>query len=327
MGKAGRFVCIFTPYVLTIASLISLVIVGLGCTDNGTNSIRDLYFFRADLRDINGSAPIQQNAVSDVLDDLNLSVDDGDISAALDEVQKYFRIPDFYNIGLFGYCEGNVTSNDNYRVSNCSSPKVEFWFDPAKVWNLDTLGLQNALPKDVDDALDVYRNVSKWMSVAYIIAFAATGLELLLGITAIFSRWGSCVTTLIAIAAFLFTAAASATSTAMFAVVSGVFNDKIKPYGIEGHMGRNIYVATWLATAFSLAGALFWAISSCCCSGRSPYNHRHGRNRGMTAEKAPYTYEAVGSGYPSPQQPYTTAAPQYPHAPQRTTSYEPFRHV
>ncbi|KAL4871406.1 hypothetical protein BDV12DRAFT_164238 [Aspergillus spectabilis] len=328
MGKGGRIVCIVTPYLLTIAALVCLIIVGLGSTDNGTDSLRDLYFFRADLRDINGSQPIQ-SSVSDVLDDLNISVDDGDIGAALDEVQKYFNIPDFYNIGLLGYCEGNVTSNNNYRVSNCSSPKAEFWFDPVDVWNLKTLGLQNALPDDVQDALNVYKNVSKWMFVAYVIAFAATALELLLGITAIFSRWGSCVTTLIAIAAFLFTAAASATSTAMFAVVSGVFNDKIKPYGIEGHMGRNIYVATWLATAFSLAAALFWAISSCCCSGRSPYNHRHGRNRGgVTAEKAPYSYEAIGGGYAhSPQPPFNTTAAQYPSAPQRTTSYEPFRHV
>ncbi|KAL4918960.1 SUR7/PalI family-domain-containing protein [Aspergillus aurantiobrunneus] len=326
MGKAGRFVCIFTPYVLTIAALVCLIVVGLGSTDNGNNSLRELYFFRADLRDLNSSTPIQ-NGVSDALQELNLSVDDGDISAALDQVQQYFNIPDFYNIGLFGYCEGNVTSSDAYQVSNCSSPKAEFWFNPVEVWNLESLGLQNALPSDVQDALNVYKNVSKWMSIAYIIAFAATGLEILLGITAIFSRWGSCVTTLIAMTAFLFTAAASVTSTAMFSVVTGVFNDKIKPYGIEGSMGRNIYAATWLATAFSLAAALFWAISSCCCSGRSPYNHRHGRNRGgITAEKAPYTYEPVGSPYPSPQPPFHNSAPQY-QAPDRTTSYEPYRHV
>ncbi|KAL4973899.1 SUR7/PalI family-domain-containing protein [Aspergillus desertorum] len=326
MGKGGRIICIFTPYVLTVAALICLIVVGLGSTDNGTDSLRDLYFFRADLRDLNSSTPIQ-NSVSSVLDDLNITVSDGDLSSALEEVQQYFNIPDFYNIGLFGYCQGNVTSSDNYRVSNCSSPDAQFWFDPVDVWNLKTLGLQNAIPDDLQHALNVYKNVSKWMCIAYIIAFAATGLEILLGITAIFSRWGSCVTTLVAIAAFLFTAAASATSTAMFVVISGVFNDEIKPYGIDGHMGRNIYAATWLATAFSLAAALFWAISSCCCSGRSPYNHRHGRNRGgITAEKAPYTYEPVGDAYPSPQPPFHASAPHYP-AQQRPTAYEPFRHV
>lgn len=328
MGKGGRLICIFTPYVLTIAALICLIIVGLGSTDNGTDSIRDLYFFRADLSQLNSSAPIQ-NDLQGALDEFNIQVDDGDISAALDKVQEYFNIPDFYNIGLFGYCQGNITNSNTYKVSNCSSPKTEFYFDPIEIWNLKKMGLENALPDDVGKALNIYKNVSKWMSVAYIIAFAATALELLLGITAIFSRWGSCVTTLIAITAFLFTAAASATSTAMFTVVAGVFNEQIKPYGIEGSMGKNIYAATWIATAFSLAAALFWAISSCCCSGRSPYNHRHGRNRGgITAEKAPYTYEPVGSPYPSqsPQPPFHPSAPGY-HAPQRTTSYEPYRHV
>ncbi|KAL4960138.1 SUR7/PalI family-domain-containing protein [Aspergillus stella-maris] len=326
MGKAGRVVCIFTPYLLTIAALVCLIFVGLSSTSSGSGTTKDLYFFRADLRDLNASSTVS-DTVSDALSDLNIQVDDGDISTALDEVQKYFNIPDFYNIGLFGYCQGNVTSNDEYKVTNCSSPDAQFWFNPTEIWNLDRLGLENAIPDDLQDALNVYKNVSKWMSIAYIIAFAATGLEILLGITAIFSRWGSCITTLIAIAAFLFTAAASATATAMFAVISGVFNDKIKPYGIEGDMGRNIYAATWLATAFSLAAALFWAISSCCCSGRSPYNHRHGRNRGgITAEKAPYTYEPVGD-YPNPQPPFHhNAAPGY-QAPNHTTSYEPYRHV
>ncbi|KAL4804788.1 SUR7/PalI family-domain-containing protein [Aspergillus unguis] len=325
MGKAGRVVCIFTPYVLTIASLICLIIVALGSTNNGTDSIRDLYFFRADLQNLNGSATVQ-NEVSSALSDLNINVDDGDLGAALDEVQNYFNIPDFYNIGLFGYCEGNITSNNDYKVSNCSHPEAQFWFNPVDIWNLKSLGLENAIPDDLQDALNVYKNVSKWMCVAYIIAFAATALEILLGITAIFSRWGSCVTTLVSIAAFLFTAAASATSTAMFAVIRGVFNDKIKPYGIEGDMGSNIYAATWLATAFSLAAALFWAVSSCCCSGRSPYNHRHGRNRGgITAEKAPYTYEPVGDAYPSPHPPFHPNTPHY-NAPQ-ATAYEPYRHV
>jgi hypothetical protein len=99
-------------------------------------------------------------------------------------------------------------------------------------------------------------------------------------------------------------------------------------------MGKNIYVATWLAVAFSLAGSLFWIISSCCCSGRSPY-HGSSKTRGVTAEKAPYTYEPLG-----PQANQTPAAfgnTSYPPPPahgnqvpmqnMRNNAYEPFRHV
>lgn len=46
MGKAGRVACIFTPYVLTIASLICIIFVGLGCTKSSSNTLNDLYFMR-----------------------------------------------------------------------------------------------------------------------------------------------------------------------------------------------------------------------------------------------------------------------------------------
>ena len=56
MGKAGRIACIFTPYVLTVASLICLILVGLGCTNKNSSSLNNLYFFRVStLRDPNVS--------------------------------------------------------------------------------------------------------------------------------------------------------------------------------------------------------------------------------------------------------------------------------
>lgn len=46
MGKAGRIACIFTPYVLTIASLICIIMVGLGCTKASSSTLNNLYFIR-----------------------------------------------------------------------------------------------------------------------------------------------------------------------------------------------------------------------------------------------------------------------------------------
>jgi hypothetical protein len=46
MGKAGRVACIFTPYVLTIASLICIIMVGLGCTKASSSTLNNLYFMR-----------------------------------------------------------------------------------------------------------------------------------------------------------------------------------------------------------------------------------------------------------------------------------------
>lgn len=49
MGKGGRVACIFTPYVLTVVSLICLIFVGLGCTDAKSKTRNDLYFMQVRL--------------------------------------------------------------------------------------------------------------------------------------------------------------------------------------------------------------------------------------------------------------------------------------
>jgi len=52
MGKAGRFACILTPMLLTLASLICIVLVLIGQLSSGSNKApstalgRDLYFFK-----------------------------------------------------------------------------------------------------------------------------------------------------------------------------------------------------------------------------------------------------------------------------------------
>jgi hypothetical protein len=112
----------------------------------------------------------------------------------------------------------------------------------------------------------------------------------------------------------------------MFATVTGAFNENLKSYGMHGSMGKNIYVTTWLAVAFSLGAALFWMLSTCCCSGRSPYNHKN-TPRGVTAEKTPYTYEPLGPQAHTTPYNNTSYPPPPPPAQNRTNAYEPFRHI
>lgn len=46
MGKAGRIACIFTPYALTIGALVSLIFVGLGCTNSDSGTLNNIFYFR-----------------------------------------------------------------------------------------------------------------------------------------------------------------------------------------------------------------------------------------------------------------------------------------
>ena len=101
------------------------------------------------------------------------------------------NVKDFYSIYLWNYCSGD--GNDKFDF--CSKRQAYFWFNPIKAWGLEDSGAQEAFPKQLKDGLKAYQAVAKWMFVAYVVALVATIAELIVGISAIFSRWGSFCTT------------------------------------------------------------------------------------------------------------------------------------
>ncbi|KAL9621131.1 MAG: hypothetical protein Q9160_004382 [Pyrenula sp. 1 TL-2023] len=296
MGKGGRIACIFTPFGLTIATAA------------------DLSNFHADPN-------------LDVIKGTN--IDNALLNTALKDLKTDLKVGNYYSVFLQNYCKSDtkLTSDHNSKAF-CSHRKAEFWFNPVEVWGLNNTGVdtQKLFPKELNNGLKAYKTVSKWMYIAYACALATTIVELVVGLFAICSRWGSFFTTLFSAFSFLFTAAASITATALFSVLGGAFNTALKPYGIKGSIGRQMMITTWLAVAFSLGASFFWTLSVCCCSGRSPYSKdayndrkgggmkmptmsgglggiagKFGRGRGgskrVKVEKTPYTYERVESPY------------------------------
>lgn len=191
------------------------------------------------------------------------------LGGALEAAKQALDMKDYYTIYLRGYCAWN--GKDEY--AKCSSPEFMFHFDPIKIWGLDsnTTGqdLEDLLPKDLRNGLSTYEKVSKAMSVIYIVALAASAVTILVGISAIFSRWGSFFTTFCAAAAAISFLAASAVATALFATLKSVLNKELgDEYGIHTSLGQRCYVASWIGTAFAVVSGVFWLLSVCCCSGR-----------------------------------------------------------
>lgn len=120
-----------------------------------------------------------------------------DLLADLQKAEVSSNIRDFYDIGFLGYCAGNKTNKGDYVVDYCSHAQSMFWFDPVTVWGLNGTGAEALLPDTLKNGLKAYEKASKWMFVAYTIAFAATGVEILVAISAFFSRIGSLITSLI----------------------------------------------------------------------------------------------------------------------------------
>lgn len=322
MVNAGRVACIFTPFALTLAALVCLILMFLGGSINRNSTLDDLYFAKLDLSNFTStvSANLQGGSTG-----TNLTT----LGGALEAAKQDFGMTDYYTVYLRGYCGWN--GDDTY--ANCSSPQTIFWFDPISIWGLDanTTGtdVESLLPKTLQTGLDTYEKVSKAMSVVYLAAIAATSATILVGISAIFSRWGSFATTFFAAASGIFFLAGSVMATALFGTLKGVLNKELETqYGIRTDFGSKVYITTWVGTAFAVGGSFFWLLSVCCCSGRSPYNPGSRDARRTRAEKTPYTYERVGSPYLGPQGgqavPLTNLGGGVPQA-QRQTAYEPFR--
>ncbi|KAL1957608.1 hypothetical protein VTO42DRAFT_5719 [Malbranchea cinnamomea] len=309
MGKGGRIACIFLPYVLSIGALVCLILVGLGSTS--TNSPpKDIYFLRIDLHDIN-------------VDTSDVSRSYYAIGKGLQQADAAGKLEDFYTIGLWNHCYGEY-DNGKYRVTKCTERTTKYWFNPIEVWDLDD-DVEDLLPSKLEKGIDVYRKVAGWLFTSYIVALVATAVQLLVGISAIFSRWGSFATTIFAAVASLFTIAATATATALYGVLAGAIRTGLKPFNIKATLGKDMFVITWFAVFFALAGGLFWLFSVCCCSGRSPYSHDN-RGRGILAEKTPYTYERVHSPYGGPAYGAGPSVPLNTMPAHRDAAYEPYRH-
>ncbi|KAF4311525.1 Actin cortical patch SUR7/pH-response regulator PalI [Botryosphaeria dothidea] len=317
MGKVGRFACIFTPMALSLAAFICLIIVFLGNWNKNDGNLTSIYFMKADLSEFRSNI----SSLSSI-DIPGTDVDDDLLSALTTSANN--NLSDTYTVGIWNYCSGDDNSTGGDQITYCSGRKASFWFNPVEVWGLNQTGAEDLIPDKLEDGLKIYKKVANWMFAAYAVAFFATLAEILLGIFAIFSRWGSFVTSIVASVATIFTIAASITSTALYGTLVGVFNSVFKAYNIKASMGGRMMAVTWLATAFSIAAGLFWVLSVCCCSGKS--DKRPGRK--MTVEKTPYTYERVHSpfGGAHQQQATGTMPLRDMQGNKAQTAYEPFRH-
>lgn len=197
--------------------------------------------------------------------------------------------------------------------------------------------MQNVLGDDLQKGLNTYKKIAGWMNWAFIIATALTAAEFVVGFFAIFSRWGSLVTTILSTVSFptfwacelqtntpqastIFSVAAAATATGVYGVLTGVFHTALEPYNIDASMGNKMLQVMWVGVALSIASGLFWTLSVCCCSGKSGHKK-------MVVEKTPYTYERVSSPAFGQQGHQLQTAPAFKgsgHS-QSGTAYEPYR--
>ena len=326
MGKGGRIACIFTPMVLTIASLVALAFLEASGWSPGS--------------------PLNNNYLMSV-DFSNFTVADAgsvsnstELTAALTLAEASGQLKETYRIYLWNYCSANKTSGD---IDYCSDRQSSFVFDPVEQFGLNATDAEvptgtssgdnavtsainnakenvqefqdNVLGDAASGAIKVYKRVAKWNFIAYQVAFWTTVITIVVGLLAICSRWGSLCTWIMAIVSLiiclspprcshltlphqistLFTFLASLTTTILFSSLTGALHTLLEPYNIKVSLGTRALAVTWIATALSIVATLFWLCSICCCSGRdNPHHRSNSKGKGGLWNSEPKGHESGG---------------------------------
>lgn len=104
------------------------------------------------------------------------------------------RLPDYYVVGLRGYCEG-VQHKASFL--NCSGTSNSFSFSLFDVMDsqLDQAQqLEELLPTESQTFLKGYRQASEWTISAFILALISASLTVSAGILSLMFSWGKLVT-------------------------------------------------------------------------------------------------------------------------------------
>ncbi|PHH59490.1 hypothetical protein CDD81_3157 [Ophiocordyceps australis] len=252
----GRFACVALPLLLILASIIALLVATLsGVTHHS------MHMFRVNVSELS----INPASIGNIASKLGVNLE-----ARLDAIQTdnitagNLGLNDTYDINLWGYC---TTDRDGRR--HCTKAQFDWATHKLNTTWIENFGavagVHITLPDEVQSALRVFRTVTRWTEVAFIVALVALGVEFFVGILANMSRVISCLTWFISIVAVVLVGAAAGLATATASIVIGAIEGTAKYYGVRGSIDTSFLAAVWIATAFALGAAFFWIFTICCC--------------------------------------------------------------
>ncbi|GFF60967.1 hypothetical protein IFM51744_10543 [Aspergillus udagawae] len=88
-------------------------------------------------------------------------------------------LPDYYAVGLWGYCEGG---RNGKSFSKCSKPSASFSFDLEEIFDARLGQANGVLSKLTQPVLKGYHHVSHWIVFAYLAGFIATFVTIVAGL-------------------------------------------------------------------------------------------------------------------------------------------------
>lgn len=244
-------------------------------------------------------------------------------------------LADKYEVSLWGYCRIN-----NKGDRDCTHAK----FNWASKLNTDVLddivhqsGVKLELPDELDDALNVFKKVSKWTQIAFVICLLALGIELIVGFFANFTRVISCLIWLWAGITACVVIATAALATVTATVIVGGVEAVGHKWNADATINTSFLATIWIGAAFAIAASSMWIFTICCCKPESRSDRKKkrasdnekllpGNQRGAYGQlEDAEAHGGLTSAQASPGfAPTAYNAPSYPRSTRADLAYEPY---
>jgi len=195
-------------------------------------------------------------------------------SILINSIARTLGLHDFYNVGLWGYCEGY----NGEGVTQCSKPQSLYWFNPVEILQSELLaGASINLPADINDILKLIRIVSRLMGGFFLTGACLSTVLIFITPFSLYSRWASLAIAFFTFLTALFTTVATVIATVMFIIFRNVIKG-VAELNIHAQIGVNMFALMWIAAAFSLFAWLIQTGLCCCCASRRDV--KTGRKKG-----------------------------------------------
>ncbi|PSN63878.1 hypothetical protein BS50DRAFT_91685 [Corynespora cassiicola Philippines] len=264
--RTRKIFSLLTSFFL-LCTVIFLILVEAGGTFN-RSPVRSWYFIRLDLSHI-----------------IPASVPN---FALINTIAQTLGLHDFYQVGLWGFCEGYTGQGVTY----CSPPETLYWFNPVEILRNELLaGASINLPADINDILDLIKLASQVMFGLFLTSACLSFVLMFVMPLSVRSRWWTFPIAILTFLNALFCTAASIVATVMFVIFRNVISS-VGELNISAEIGNYMFGFMWTASAFAIFAWLVQTGLCCCCASRRDV--RTGRKRGN--EKAYHMNEAGGVG-------------------------------
>lgn len=144
-------------------------------------------------------------------------------------------------------------------------------------------GADFKMPEEISTALDVFKKVSYWTQIVFIIALVSLAAQVIVGLFSVCTRIASCLCFLIAGISTAAVIAAAALSTATASVVIGAIEGTSAFGGAKGSINTSYLGLVWVSVAFALGASISWLVTICCCA--PDKSSRRSKNKHGDGEK------------------------------------------